>query len=150
MTNEGTAAFTADCGHVIPALPANHTGGTGYAVTKRYNGTEAKVCYACAATIQRRDMLADGRGFLYLCPDIEHGHQRGYKLTDWPGTFAFKPYGIKHTWGRAPNGARFPIVCGRFDFGGFQWSFRNAGDNQVARCKVRTRGGKRVASHGVL
>lgn len=139
--NNGTPAFKADCGHQIPALPPGHTGGTGYAVQE--NGR--KVCYWCAGAHERQQMIETGRGCLYLINSDRDGAPR-WVITDWPGTFELRAYGIMHSWGVTPSGARFPIVAGCFDLAGHRWYFRVSGDMQLARCRAYMRNGSRVAS----
>lgn len=128
-----TPEFTADCGHIIPALPDGHVGGTGYGI----QGTSGlKMCYACCAAAESERMTLTGNGVLYLCYDIvKGGHQRGYKLTDWAGKLSFAVTNVKHSDGYG-FGRRYDIVTGRFAGpDGKPWYFRNAGDSQIARCK---------------
>jgi hypothetical protein len=133
------AEFKAACGHIIPALPAGHTGGTGYA--ERADGS--RICYLCAGAEQRAEAQRDGRAVFYLVKSDRDGAPR-WVITDWPGTFELPAYGMTHGHGYG-FGRRYPIVCGRFTLAGQVWAFRNAGDNQLARCRALMRRGSRVA-----
>jgi hypothetical protein len=115
-------AFIADCGHEIPTLPANHVGGTGYGLDA-HGKTR---CYACCADVDRAEMLKSSRAVLYF-----HNQQ----ITNWPGSLRFDAFNITRSEGRA-FGCRYEIVTGRFRGpDGSLWAFRNAGDNQIARCR---------------
>jgi hypothetical protein len=117
-----TPAFTADCGHQIPALPDGHCGGTGYATA---NGK--KICYQCASDNERAWMVEHGASVLYL----SNG-----KITDWPGVLNFPAFNVRRSYGVGFYGRRYPIVTGRFvGPDGRLWTFRNAGDSQIARCR---------------
>lgn len=118
-TQEGRPAFIADCGHEIPALPAGHCGGTGYAVDREGR----KFCYQCCAAEDRRQMATTGRATLYLT---------GNELTNWPGSLRIPV--------RAKSRGRHNIAGSRtdvwFTFGGHGWHGVQYGDNtQLAHCK---------------
>lgn len=122
-----TPAFTADCGHTIPALPAGHVGGTGYAVERGDDGTERRVCYECAAAFEALRMRETGRAVLYLASNAT--------VTDWPGVLRFLAFNITRSYGYG-FGRRYQITTGRFHGpDGKLWTFRNAGDSQIARCR---------------
>ena len=57
-----TTAFIADCGHLIPALPDDHIGGTGYGLDAQGKTR----CYACCAEMDRAEMLKTSRAVLYF------------------------------------------------------------------------------------
>lgn len=123
-----TPSFTADCGHLIPELPDGHAGGTGYGTDMRGKTR----CYECGAKYEAECMVRDGKATLYV---IQLDHIGKYKITDWAGKLEFPAFNItrSHGWG---FGRRYPIVTGRFTGpDGKLWCFRNAGDNQIARCK---------------
>lgn len=136
--NNGTPAFRADCGHTIPALPAGHTGGTGYATTS----DNRRICYECAAVATRAHMLAEGRECLYVVYRPRHdttpAHARegtGWFITDWPGVLEFPVFNVTISRG-CGFGRSYRIVTGRFRGpAGELWTFRNQGDNQIARCR---------------
>lgn len=118
--------FIADCGHLIPALPENHCGGSGY-------GTDAHgatFCYDCAAVRERDAMVSSGAAVLYL---TRNGHGP-WNVTDWPGKLSFPVremrtarygggFGAQRTdaWFIGPDG--------------FLWHAINRGDMDVARCR---------------
>lgn len=115
-------AFIADCGHAIPALPVGHVGGTGYGV----DAVGHTRCYACCAEADRAEMLRNSGAVLYFV---------GSEVTNWPGSLRFDAFNITRSKGSG-FGYAYDIVTGRFRGpGGSLWAFRNAGDNQVARCK---------------
>lgn len=125
-TDQGRAAFIADCGHEIPALPAGHVGGTGY-------GRDAEgrtFCYQCCAAQDRRQMAETGRAVLYLTTE---GHSSGpYVLTNWPGTLRIPV--------RAASTGRHNIAGSRtdvwFSFGGRRWHGVQYGDfSQLTHCR---------------
>ena len=137
-----TQPFTADCGHLIP--PRNDWA-AGYAVIhalgymphKRAGFTgkngEAQVCYACAAEIEQRCMIDIGRATLYLVRRTPSPHQ--WHITDWSGTLDFPAFNMTRSLGRAFC-SDYQITTGRFRGpDGKLWAFRNAGDNQIARCR---------------
>lgn len=123
-------SFTADCGHIIPALPDGHTGGTGYGKTR-----DGKTrCYDCCALETQESMRADGRAVLYVGSRYANGHT-GIAITDWPGKLRFDAFNITKSEGYG-FGTRYQITSGRFRGpDGKLWAFRNAGDNDIARCK---------------
>jgi hypothetical protein len=116
-----TTAFIADCGHEIPALPKGHTGGTGYVVAHGHTR-----CYACCAEADRAEMLKRSATVLYIV---------GSEVTNWPGSLRFDAFNITRSKGIA-FGHTYDIVTGRFRGpDGSLWTFRNAGDNLIARCR---------------
>jgi hypothetical protein len=127
--DKGTPAFTADCGHEIAALAPGYTGGTGYAVTR----DGRKICYQCAVENERKSMIETGRTVLYLVsrsPSPSKWH-----ITDWASQLDFPAFNITRSEGYG-FGRRYPIVTGRFRGpDGKLWVFRNACDNQIARCR---------------
>jgi hypothetical protein len=122
-----TTAFIADCGHLIPALPDDHIGGTGYGLDA-HGKTR---CYACCAEVDRAEMLKTSRAVLYFV---------NLQITNWPGSLRFDAFNITRSRGSG-FGHPYDIVTGRFRGpDGSLWVFRNAGDNQIARCRrLRTR-----------
>lgn len=69
-----TPEFTADCGHLIPALPISHVGGSGYA-TVQDKGT---MCYPCCDAWQREEMKTVKSFTAYFSAD------RSF-ITSWTG-----------------------------------------------------------------
>lgn len=125
-----TPAFTADCGHLIPALPDGHCGGTGYG---QYPDGR-RFCYACCALELQESMRNTGRAILYAV-DSQASAGRALTIQDWAGKLNFPAYNITRSHGYG-FGTRYEIVTGRFiGPDGKLWCFRNAGDNQIARCK---------------
>lgn len=122
---EPVPGFTADCGHFIAALPAGYTGGSGYAVWEN-----RKICYDCAAKDQARRMVETGKATLYF---IDKAGER--RVCDWADKISFPVSNVTRSKGHS-FGGEYPIVTGRFRGpDGALWFFRNAGDNQIARCK---------------
>ena len=116
---QGLEAFTADCGHEIPALSPGHSCGTGY-------GCDAEgrtFCYECCAAQDRRQMAETGRAVLYLS---------GRELTNWPGSLRIPVDEIRH--------GRHNIAGSRTDcwfrFGGRRWHGVQYGEfTQLAHCR---------------
>lgn len=135
-----TPEFTADCGHVIPAIEDGYAGSAGYGIVK-IAGVEYKRCYMCCAAQYVQDMADSGVGILYLVEDrVDSDGRVHHKLTDWASVLSISPIYEKHSRGRG-FGRPFHIITGRFILQSLigntpqLWSFRNQGDNQVARCK---------------
>jgi hypothetical protein len=68
----------------------------------------------------------------------EHGRWTGYvdtqNVTNWPGSLKFPITRIRKSTGA--GFARYQVTTGNFNGpDGFVWSFRNAGDMDIARCK---------------
>lgn len=126
-SNETMDAFIADCGHAIPATNAA-SGGTGYGFYK----DGRKLCYNCCALQERATMIETGRATLYLVsrsPSPTEWH-----ITDWPGKLDFPVLYRTKSTGRGFGGS-YQVTTGRFvGPDGFVWSFRNAGDMDIARC----------------
>ena len=127
--------FTADCGHVIPALPDGHCGGTGYGV----DSAGRKHCYQCCSDRERASMVATGCATLYLTRDPKEDGLRSpaYSVTDWPGKLRFPAIGVKVS--RRGGGFGSQRTDAWFvGPDGYVWHAINRGDMQIARCK-RTR-----------
>lgn len=120
----GKPAFTADCGHTIPALPAGHCGGTGYGTDPETGRT---ACYACCAERERAAMIATGRAVLYL-DELD--------VTDWPGLLRF-PIVERHNHARGTGGFHGAQRTDAWFHGpdGHVWHAVNRGDMQLARCR---------------
>ncbi len=120
-----------DCGHA-PSEHSEHTTGYGSDSDGR------KYCYECCAERERAAMIETGCSTLYFCENVEHGGtipRFRNELTDWPGKLRFHVWYVNRSHGYG-FGRRYPIVTGRFNGpDGFVWSFRNAGDMQIARCR---------------
>lgn len=113
-----------DCGHA-PSPHSPHT--TGYGT--RTDGTTA--CYECCAEVDKASMREHGKITLYFA-DGKWPHSP--QISNWPGSLSFIAFNITRSHGGGFAG-RYPIVSGRFRFEGALWTFRNAGDNQIARCR---------------
>lgn len=121
MTNE-----VMDCGH-NESPHGEHTRGYGQdAKGRRY-------CYDCCASLDLAEMAEHGRWT---------GYYVGGYITNWPGSLKFPATRVNRGKGRGFGGT-YELYTGTFSGpDGFVWSFRNAGDMDLARCK-RTQ--KRVA-----
>lgn len=143
------------CGAALPVKPS--TGGAGYgngagervseSMYRILTGTEPPalkagesleqspaICYECCATDDKTFMRAEGKITLYFVEPRHGGPCSPPRITNWPDTLRFEVFNITRSDGYG-FGRRYPIVTGRFRFEGQLWSFRNAGDNQIARCK---------------
>jgi hypothetical protein len=77
-------------------------------------------------TRDRADMIVTGRATLY--------YSRG-EITNWPGTLRI-PVTDSHSGKGYGFGDSYEVVTGHFmGPDDKRWAFRNAGDNQIARCK---------------
>ena len=101
--------------------------GTGYAVS---HPTGEKTCYACCAAIDEAWMIEHGKMTLYLSRDEKDGL---WWVTNWPGTLAYKAYGMRrgeHNMARVRYDVWF---CGP---DGCEWHGVQYGDNtQLVHCK---------------
>jgi hypothetical protein len=109
---------------------------------------QRRVCYACCAVLESETMTARGRTCLYLsreanvngsyflAGDARRGYSYDYKLSNWPGSAAFRLLGrVRESHGYG-FGRRYDVRTFRFvGPDGYVWSGRNAGDMQLARCK---------------
>lgn len=110
-----------DCGH--PESPHS-------SITRGYGIDEQgkTFCYACCADNDRKAMRETGRICLYLTGD----KIRGYKLTNWPGSFIIP---LNHVAKGCHNiaGSRYDF---RFTFEGQLWAGVQYGENtQIAHCR---------------
>lgn len=107
------------------------TGGTGYG----YDRARHKICYACCAIRDEKDMLKTGRAVLYLTtePDIYANGQYGTAtVTNWPGSLKFT--------GRFKRGehniARYRFDAWFKDKAGKEWHGVQYGQmSQIIHCK---------------
>lgn len=99
---------------------------TGYGIDRE----NRKVCHACAAKLDRADMIRNGRATLYLCASET---RRADRVTNWPGSLAFRV--VFWTEGRHNMAGR--VITAYFKGPrGQWWSARNIGDNsQIAHCR---------------
>jgi hypothetical protein len=90
---------TFTCSKCNETKPVATSGGTGYATMR---DTDAKVCYACVADLDRATMIATGKSQslpLYL---IGSRQPNDLEVTNWPGSLRFKVTGMyttRHNWG---------------------------------------------------
>jgi hypothetical protein len=113
----------ADCGHAIDVGAYGTDPDTG-----------RTRCFACCAKIESDRMTATGRAVLYLASYATNDGRR-WRITDWPANLNFPAYEVIHTIGRGFNGCSYQVTTGRFKGpDGASWGFRNAGDNDIARC----------------
>jgi len=61
---------------------------TGYGLDRARH----KICFACCAIVDEKQMLRTGRIVLYLVKKEEHNF-----ITNWPGTLSFRVYAIKES-----------------------------------------------------
>jgi hypothetical protein len=128
------------CGAAFPVHPQGHCGGTGYAI--KPDGV--RICYPCAATAERADMIREGRGVLYLSnakgqPVNPSQHDpAAWHLGNWTGHLAFplsecQPY--QHPFSHSRRGG----IAFRFRGpDGAEWHGRHDAEHQlvtVRRCK---------------
>lgn len=118
-----------------------------------HDSPERRICYACAAILEKETMVATGRTYLYLTTvqvaekfgnvNLPHVRQTSsgpyfyrYKLSNWPGNAPFNILGsVRESKGRGFGGA-YPVRTFRFvGPDGFVWSGRSAGNMDLARCK---------------
>jgi hypothetical protein len=125
---------TLDCGHP-PSEHSDFT--TGYGTDDQGK----RSCYDCCAKQERAAMIKTGRGTLYLTSAAANGRMCDF-LTDWPGKLRFQAFNVTKSRGYG-FGRRYDIVCGSFvGPDDYIWSFRNAGDMHLARCKRTKRYGR--------
>lgn len=116
----------ATCG--AEALREENSITTGFAHV-REGGREFRICYECAATRERADMVATGRAFLYVTREVYARHPNGaesarYWVTNWPGTLRFRAHFIstgRHNIARTVHTLHFRGPDG------FWWSARTWG-----------------------
>lgn len=124
-----------ECGHA----PSEHGESTlGYASDTQGN----RKCYSCCAAEDIAYMREHGRITLYLVYDIVGGHQRGYKVTNWPNSLSFAVCMDMDDYARRPRHSRYGGGFGAQrtdvwfkDVDGFLWHGINRGDNQILRCR---------------
>lgn len=103
--------------------PTQKEGGTGYGQDKDGN----KVCYACCAIQDRKEMDETGKFVGYL----SKGKDEKWEFTNWPGTLRF-PANIKknnHNWHNTQRTDCWFVVDG------FVWHGINLGDMQICRAR---------------
>lgn len=141
----------ADCREIKPFKLG---GGTGFGVRQirckvwsagaaepEESVTESMSCYACCSERERADLIASGKGVLYLCGTARFGLSadgKGLRVTDWPGGLVFP---VRHSWqGKGGFGHKATYV--RFTGpDGKEWSGRNVGDSEVCHVR-RLKGGR--------
>lgn len=119
------AVILCNCGHP-PSPHGEHT--TGYGI----DADGKTQCWSCCAEQDKACMREHGKITLYLASKSPSPSE--WHITNWPGSLDLPAFNMtkSHGWG---FGRRYDIVTGRFRFEGELWSFRNAGDNQIARCR---------------
>ena len=111
---------TLDCGH---ELVKDHSSSAGYGT----NGDGIKLCYNCCAEQDKAFMREHGKNTLYLTKD-----EKGWKVTNWPGTLVFRPHYVKKGWHNIA-GSRHDAW---FTFEGHVWHAVQYGEwSDIARCK---------------
>jgi hypothetical protein len=117
-----------DCGE---EKPVEKEGGTGYGVDKDDN----KVCYACCAERDKKDMEETGKAVLYLKTDLWQGGNRTRRcsgtVSNWPGTLKFEAY--VRTGGHNIAGVRYDAYFR--DHRGHEWHGVTYGNNtKICHC----------------
>lgn len=125
LPSYGPATLTcSQCCTTIELPCSGEGGGTGYAVTR----DDKAICYPCAGENERRDLLAEGKGYLYLTRD-----DKGWKLTNWSGDFTIRLHAPPRKGAHNLARVRYDVW---FGFGGADWHGVQIGDNtQVCRVK---------------
>lgn len=138
----------------FPGFPAHYdVEGEAEAYKAEQTLPERRICYACAAVLERETMVATGRCCLYLVEKeteqrlgtVDRTYSRRtmggvvhyrYELSNWTGNAPFRFLGsVRESTGYG-FGRSYPVRTFRFlGPDGFVWSGRNAGDMQLARCK---------------
>lgn len=116
-----------DCGQCGAPFMASGFG-KGYGV--RPDGM--RICYACCADNDRKDMVQYRRATLYL---VKRG--AGHYVTNWPGTLSFPVTQVqrfRHPFAREAWLAYFKGPDGKL------WSAKNIGDSQIAHCRALKNG----------
>lgn len=67
----------------VPLPEPTTTRGNGYAIVPGLEGAEHKICYRCAADREANQMVATGRGVLYIA-------DKG--ITNWTGALRFERF----------------------------------------------------------
>jgi hypothetical protein len=83
-------------------------------------------CFACCGQTDCLRMIETGKAVLCLSKEAD-----GWKITNWPGTLTIKPSHVRkmnHPFTRQ-------AYIAYFRFNGADWSAKNIGDNQIARCR---------------
>jgi hypothetical protein len=113
------------CGSVLPISQV--TGPTGYGIT----ADGKKHCYRCCANQDVEHMKANGAIVLYWSKSSDGVWQ----ITNWPNSLSFKPLSASKSYGYG-FGHRYDVYNVTFRGpDGFVWCGRNAGDNQILRCR---------------
>jgi hypothetical protein len=124
-THKGDKMNTFYCSACKQHKPIQHNGGTGYGV----KGNGHKVCYACCAIEDQKQMIRGGKWVGYLSKD----NDGKWYVTNWPGTLKFGPLN--------PTSGRHNIAGTRSDvwfFGpdGKPWHGVQYGEwAQICHCK---------------
>lgn len=116
----------AECKQAITYERDSDTGGAGYA-----HAEDGKICYACCAIRDKRDMLANGKHVLYLVK-----RDGANVVTNWCGTLSFDVKATRES--RAVVfGRRYTERVDAWFTGPDNklWHGINQGDNQLLRCK---------------
>lgn len=116
------------CGHSADA------DATGTAID---SSTGWRICEACAAAVERNNMLCIGNALLYLTSEAVEPPNQAWKrfvVTDWLGGLRFNAFNYRHS----KHGGGFGAKREDFDFigpDGHIWHGIVRGDSQAARCR---------------
>jgi len=108
--------------------PPGYFGGTGYAFL--HDGIDP-ICYPCAADDERAEMIATGKGTLYLSKTSDGSR---WTVGDWAGELTFTDILSVHKRGHNwRNVSGYTVEFYGPD--GYVWHGINLGDNDILRCK---------------
>ncbi len=138
LTAFGPATFRcAQCGETRELNTGGNGCGTGYAREGR--GPDARfICYPCATENERRDLIEQGRGVLYLVATDEPAKCQGvgakvWTLQNWTGGLKIRTYGAPRVGSHNLAGRRYDVW---FRFEGAEWHGVQYGDHTQI-CRVR-------------
>lgn len=99
-----------------------------------------RVCYACCAENDERDMIATGKATLYLVKTgrvdrMAMGLDKPFvwEVSNWPGTWRRRTFGAPQAFNHPFT--RHAVIAYFAGPDGFVWSARNIGDSQIAHCR---------------
>jgi hypothetical protein len=100
LNNNETVGWVLDCGHG-PYRNIGKDGkpsiGTGVAHWRDADGTEQRICYACAHKREVELLRTESHAFAYLVKDDTKPGYTKWKLTDWPGGTLLHVWGVWET-----------------------------------------------------
>jgi len=107
------------------AVKLHGMAGVGYAT----NSAGERVCYACCAVADEKQMQEDGKITLYL---ESSPTREANTVTNWPGSLKFRVV----FWKKSKHAFGHNMIIAYFkDSNGAWWSAKNIGDTQIAHCR---------------